>query len=144
MLDRYASPEWRERYLERLVQSEVSPSFAMTEPAVASSDPTQLQTTAELDGDEWVISGRKWFTTGANRAAYTTVMCRTEDDSVSPYLAFSTWIHRCSGLVIGAYPRKVPFLLRRWRFSTPPAVATKGHLQSESLPEPQHGPRDLR
>lgn len=89
MLDRYASPEWRDRYLARLVQSEVSPSFAMTEPAVASSDPTQLQTTARLDGDEWVISGRKWFTTGANRAAYTTVMCRTEDESVSPYLAFS-------------------------------------------------------
>lgn len=89
MLDRYASPEWRDRYLDRLVQSEVSPSFAMTEPAVASSDPTQLQTTARLDGDEWVISGRKWFTTGANRAAYTTVMCRTEDESVSPYLAFS-------------------------------------------------------
>lgn len=89
MLDRYASPEWRERYLERLVQSEVSPSFAMTEPAVASSDPTQIQTRAELDGDEWVINGRKWFTTGANRAAYTTVMCRTEDDTVSPYLAFS-------------------------------------------------------
>ena len=89
MLDRYASPEWRDRYLARLVQSEVSPSFAMTEPAVASSDPTQLQTTARLDGDEWVISGRKWFTTGANRAAYTTVMCRTEDESVSPYLAYS-------------------------------------------------------
>ena len=42
-----------------------------------------------LDGDEWVINGHKWFTTGANRAAYTTVMCRTEDESVSPYLAFS-------------------------------------------------------
>lgn len=89
MLDRYASPEWRERYLERLVQSEVSPSFAMTEPEVASSDPTQLRTRAVLDGDEWVLDGHKWFTTGANRAAYTTVMCRTEDDDVSPYLAYS-------------------------------------------------------
>jgi alkylation response protein AidB-like acyl-CoA dehydrogenase len=89
MLHKYASPEWRDRYLAPLVQSEISPSFAMTEPAVASSDPTQLQTRAELDGDEWVITGRKWFTTGANRAAYTTVMCRTEDDSVSPYAAFS-------------------------------------------------------
>ena len=61
----------------------------MTEPEVASSDPTQLRTAAVLDGDEWVINGHKWFTTGANRAAYTTVMCRTEDESVSPYLAFS-------------------------------------------------------
>ena len=89
MLHKYASVEWRDRYLQPLVQSEISPSFAMTEPAVASSDPTQLQTRAVLDGDEWVINGRKWFTTGANRAAYTTVMCRTEDDDVSPYLAFS-------------------------------------------------------
>ncbi len=89
MLNKYASPEWRDQYLARLVQSEVSPSFAMTEPEVASSDPTQLRTRAELDGEEWVINGHKWFTTGANRAAYTTVMCRTEDDDVSPYLAYS-------------------------------------------------------
>ena len=52
----------------------------MTEPDVASSDPTQLQTSAVLDGDHWVINGRKWFTSGANVAAYTTVMCRTETD----------------------------------------------------------------
>jgi alkylation response protein AidB-like acyl-CoA dehydrogenase len=89
MLHKYASPRWRAVYLDRLVRAEVSPSFAMTEPEVASSDPTQLRTTATLDGDEWVIRGHKWFTTGANRAAYTTVMCRTEDDSVSPYLAYS-------------------------------------------------------
>ena len=89
MLNTYASPEFRERYLARLVASEISPSFAMTEPEVASSDPTQLQTTATLEGDEWVIRGRKWFTTGANRAAYTTVMCRTEPLDVSPYLSFS-------------------------------------------------------
>jgi len=72
-----------------LANADISPSFAMTEPDVASSDPTQLQTTALLDGDEWVINGRKWFTTGAAQAAYTTIMCRTEDESVSPYLAFS-------------------------------------------------------
>ena len=89
MLHKYASPHWRADYLDRLVQAEVWPSFAMTEPEVASSDPTQLRTTATLDGDEWVIRGHKWFTTGANRATYTTVMCRTEDESVSPYLAFS-------------------------------------------------------
>ncbi len=81
MLHRYASPEWRARYLEPLVQAEISPSFAMTEPEVASSDPTQLRTEAVLDGEEWVVNGHKWFTTGANRAAYTTVMCRTEPDA---------------------------------------------------------------
>ncbi|MGF7124745.1 acyl-CoA dehydrogenase family protein [Rhodococcus sp. TAF43] len=88
MLNRHASPRWREAYLEPLVQGEISPSFGMTEPDVAGSDPTQLQTTATLDGDEWVINGRKWFTTGAADAAYTTVMCRTETDA-APHASFS-------------------------------------------------------
>ena len=88
MLDAHASESQRERWLVPLVAAEIWPSFAMTEPDVASSDPTQLRTTATLDGDEWVISGRKWFTTGANRAAYTTVMCRTEPDAPD-HAAFS-------------------------------------------------------
>ncbi len=81
MLHLYASDEWRDKYLKRLVDGEVFPSFGMTEPDVASSDPTQLKTTALLEGDEWVINGRKWFTSGADRAAYTTVMLRTELDA---------------------------------------------------------------
>jgi len=88
MLNLHASPEWRDRYLRPLVAGEVFPSFAMTEPEVASSDPTQLQTSAVLDGDHWVINGRKWFTTGANRAAYTTVMVRTEPEAPD-HAAFS-------------------------------------------------------
>jgi len=88
MLNLHASPTWRERYLKPLVAGEIFPSFAMTEPDVASSDPTQLQTAARLDGDHWVINGRKWFTTGANRAAYTTVMVRTEPDAPA-HSAFS-------------------------------------------------------
>ena len=88
MLHAHASPAQRERWLEPLVRAEISPSFAMTEPEVASSDPTQLRTTATLDGDEWVVEGHKWFTTGANRAAYTTVMCRTEPDAPD-HAAFS-------------------------------------------------------
>ena len=81
MLHRYASDEWRDKYLAPLVAGEVFPSFGMTEPEVASSDPTQLQTSAELVGDEWVINGRKWFTSGAGNAAYTTAMVRTEPDA---------------------------------------------------------------
>jgi acyl-CoA dehydrogenase len=81
MLQRYASSEWRDRYLEPLVMGDVMPSFAMTEPDVASSDPTQLKTRAVLEDGHWVITGRKWFTTHALRAAYTTVMCRTEPDA---------------------------------------------------------------
>ena len=88
MLDRYAAPKWRDAYLAPLVAGDIMPSFAMTEPDVASSDPTQLQTTATLEGDDWVIRGRKWFTTGAAGAAYTTVMCRTELDAPA-HAAFS-------------------------------------------------------
>jgi alkylation response protein AidB-like acyl-CoA dehydrogenase len=83
MLREYASEKWKEEYLEPLVQGEIFPSFGMTEPEVASSDPTQLQTSALLENGKWKINGRKWFTTGAARAAYTTVMCKTEFDSTS-------------------------------------------------------------
>jgi acyl-CoA dehydrogenase len=88
MLDLYASEEWRSKYLEPLVAGEFYPSFAMTEPAVASSDPTQLQTTARLEDGEWVINGRKWFTSGAHLARYTVVMARSEGDG-PPHDAFS-------------------------------------------------------
>lgn len=88
MLNQYASPYWREKFLKPLVAGEVFPSIGMTEPDVASSDPTQLETTAVLDDGHWVINGRKWFTTGADEAAYTTVMCRTEPDA-PPHSAFS-------------------------------------------------------
>ena len=83
MLREFASPHWRDQYLEPLVQGEIFPSFGMTEPEVASSDPTQLQTQAILEDGVWRINGRKWFTTGAARAAYTTVMCRTELEAPS-------------------------------------------------------------
>ncbi len=89
MLNLHASPEWRHKYLRPLVNGEIFPSFGMTEPDVAGSDPTQIQTRGVLDGDEWVINGRKWFTTGAAAAAYTTVMCRTEPETTPSHSAFS-------------------------------------------------------
>ena len=81
MLHQYASDEQRERFLEPLVAGEIYPSVGLTEPEVAGSDPTQMQAVAVLDGDEWVISGHKWFTSGANRAAFTTVFAITEPDA---------------------------------------------------------------
>lgn len=81
MLHLYASPEQRERWLEPLVAGEIYPSVGLTEPDVAGSDPTLMRTTARLEGDEWVISGHKWFTTGANRAAFTTVFCKTDPEA---------------------------------------------------------------
>ena len=89
MLNLHSSPEWRDRYLKPLVAGEIFPSFGMTEPSVAGSDPTQMKTKGVLDGDDWVITGRKWFTTGAKNAAYTTVMCRTEFDDTPVHKSFS-------------------------------------------------------
>jgi alkylation response protein AidB-like acyl-CoA dehydrogenase len=81
MLHRFASAAQRRAFLEPLVAGDISPSVAMTEPEVAGSDPTLMEATASLDGDEWVIDGHKWFTTGANRAAFTTVFAITEPDA---------------------------------------------------------------
>ncbi len=81
MLNSYASERWRKEFLKPMVDGDIFPSIGMTEPGVASSDPTQLQTTAVLEDGHWIINGRKWFTSGADEAAYTTIMCRTEPDA---------------------------------------------------------------
>ena len=81
MLHLYASESQRERFLKPMVAGDIYPSVGLTEPEVAGSDPTQMQTTAVLDGDEWVINGHKWFTSGASRAAFTTVFAKTEPDA---------------------------------------------------------------
>ena len=81
MLHLYATEQQRADYLQPMVDGLIYPSVGLTEPAVAGSDPTQMQTTADLDGDEWVINGRKWFTSGATRAAYTTVFAKTDPDN---------------------------------------------------------------
>lgn len=81
MLNLFGTPEQKEKWLYPMVRGEINPSVGLTEPEVAGSDPTLIQTTAVLDGDEWVINGHKWFTTLANKAAFTTVFCVTEPDA---------------------------------------------------------------
>jgi acyl-CoA dehydrogenase len=70
----------KERFLAPLVAGEVRSFFSMTEPEVAGSDPTLLQTRAVRDGDEWVIDGHKWFSSGADGAAFGIVMAVTDPD----------------------------------------------------------------
>jgi acyl-CoA dehydrogenase len=65
VLLRYGSQEQRDRWLDPLLDGQIRSGFAMTEPDVASSDATNMETTAVLDGDEVVINGRKWWTSGA-------------------------------------------------------------------------------
>ena len=81
MLHLYGNAEQKERWLQPLVAGEIYPSVGLTEPEVAGSDPTLMQASARLDGDQWVINAHKWFTSGANRAAFTTVFCETEPEA---------------------------------------------------------------
>jgi acyl-CoA dehydrogenase len=92
MLHLYGTEEQKKRWLAPLVAGEIQPSVGLTEPEVAGSDPTLMQSTARLEGDEWVIDAHKWFTSGANRAAFTTVFCRTEEDAADRWSAFSSII----------------------------------------------------
>ena len=111
MLNLYASPEQRERFLQPLVAGDVYPSVGLTEPEVAGSDPTQMRATAVRDGDQWVINGHKWFTSGASRAAFTTVFAKTDPDAAK-HLQFSSII----------VPTDTPgYLIQR-------AVPTMGHV----------------
>lgn len=80
MLHRYGTEAQKEQWLKPLVEGDIYPSVGLTEPEVAGSDPTLMRSTARLEGDEWVINGHKWFTTGANIAAFTSVFCETEPD----------------------------------------------------------------
>ena len=80
----HGTEQQRERWLQPLLDGEIRSCFSMTEPEVSGSDPTTLRTRAQLDGDEWVINGHKWFTSGAVGAEVAIVMCVT-DPASHPY-----------------------------------------------------------
>src|SRR5256885_2576161 len=81
ILHLFGTEEQQEHWLKPLVAGEIRSFFSMTEPEVSGSDPTDLRTTAVLDGDEWVINGHKWFSSAAEGAGFGIVMAGTEPDA---------------------------------------------------------------
>jgi acyl-CoA dehydrogenase len=83
VLVRYGTPEQRKRWLEPLLEGKIRSAFAMTEPAVASSDATNIESRIRRDGYDYVINGRKWWTSGAGdpRCAIYIFMGKTDPDA---------------------------------------------------------------
>ena len=81
LLEAVGTPSQKERWLAPIVRGEVRSAFAMTEPHPGGgSDPSMIQTRAEKRGGSYVVSGRKWFITGAGEAAHFMLVARTSDD----------------------------------------------------------------
>jgi acyl-CoA dehydrogenase len=83
VLERFGTPEQKREWLEPLIEGRIRSAFSMTEPAVASSDATNIRTEIRRDGDHYVINGRKWFTSGASfrDCAIFIVMGKTDPDN---------------------------------------------------------------
>ncbi|MFN3644454.1 MAG: acyl-CoA dehydrogenase family protein [Gemmobacter sp.] len=84
VLERYGSEADKERWLEPLLRGEIRSAFAMTEPAVASSDATNIESQIVRDGDEYVINGHKWYTTGATNPACKIIIFMGKSDPTNP------------------------------------------------------------
>lgn len=85
LLHLFGSKEQQETWLKPLQKGEIRSCFAMTEPALAGSNPIHLATTAVREGNEYVINGHKWFTTAADGSKFTIVMAITNPEADSPY-----------------------------------------------------------
>ena len=88
VISRYCTPEQQQEWLEPLLEGKIRSCFAMTEPAVASSDATNIESRIVRDGDEYVINGRKWWSSGMGdpRCKILIFMGKTDPDNPNRYL----------------------------------------------------------
>ncbi|MBT8136875.1 MAG: acyl-CoA dehydrogenase family protein [Gammaproteobacteria bacterium] len=85
LLASHGDARQHQEYLGPLMRGETRGSFAMTEPEFAGSNPVHMATTASRDGDDYIINGHKWFTTGAHQSAFTIVMAITDVAAEKPH-----------------------------------------------------------
>lgn len=120
----------KEEWMLPLLRGELRSCFSMTEPS-GGADPTLIETRAEVDGDEWVINGKKWFSSNASIADFLIVMCRTNDN---------TAVHGRFSMIIvpadtpGIHIRDVPTM--QHPFERPPAYASEGEVTYENVRVP--------
>ncbi|MYE22417.1 MAG: acyl-CoA dehydrogenase, partial [Gammaproteobacteria bacterium] len=84
VLERYGTPEQKEKWLKPLLNGEIRSAYAMTEPNLASSDAKQIATQARLDGDEWVLNGEKFYISGAGDPRCKIMITMVQTDPTAP------------------------------------------------------------
>jgi len=136
-IEMVGTEEQKEDWLVPLVEGEYTSAFSMTEPMQGGgSDPKMIKTTAEKDGDEWVINGHKWWTSQGTNADILLVMARTNQE-VHPYEGCSFFL--VSPETDGVeFPRDVPYLGDSWGISHPEVVYDGVRVPEENL----LGPKD--
>ena len=120
LLHMFATPAQAERWLKPMLNGEFHSAFAMTEPDVASSDATNIQTSIRKEGSDYVINGRKWFITNLNRSDCALIIVMGKTDFAGP-------AHRQQSMVL--VPRDAPGVEVVRNISTLNHVSTIGHCE---------------
>jgi acyl-CoA dehydrogenase len=135
IIAKHGTDEQRRRYLQPLLDGKIVSCFAVTEPQ-GGADPKVYRTRAELDGDEWVINGEKWFASGAHYAQFLITMAVTEPDN-PPY-------QRMSMFFVPAGTPGITTVRRSRTFGAPEGDGDHSYLQFEDCHVPREnllGPR---